>query len=204
MLDPLLLRLLRRMEHVSAANPSTRAEAELRQYAEVGPNTRLLPGSHIVNPREPSFLSIGDYSYILGEVAIIGMNGVCRIGHHCSLGLGSKIWAQESITIGNFVLIAHGVDIFDSNSHSLDFRERREDAFDVFERHRPIVTERVDSAPIVIEDDVWIGAKSTILKGVHIGRGAVIAAASLVSKDVAPFTLVAGNPARVVRQLEQP
>ena len=56
---------------------------------------------------------------------------------------------------------------------------------------------------VVIEDDAWIGFKSSVLKGVTIGRGAIIAAGSVVTKDVPPFTLVAGNPAKVIRELSE-
>lgn len=58
------------------------------------------------------------------------------------------------------------------------------------------------SAPIVIEDDAWIGFKSVILKGVRIGRGAIVASAAVVTKDVDPWTIVAGNPAKVVEVLK--
>lgn len=57
-------------------------------------------------------------------------------------------------------------------------------------------------APIVIEDNVWIGARSVILKGVTIGEGSIVACDSVVTKDVPPFTIVAGNPARVVKHIE--
>jgi acetyltransferase-like isoleucine patch superfamily enzyme len=55
---------------------------------------------------------------------------------------------------------------------------------------------------VIIDDDAWIGAGALVLKGVHIGRGAIVAAHSVVTKDVPPFVLVAGSPARVVRKLE--
>ena len=58
-----------------------------------------------------------------------------------------------------------------------------------------------ESAPIVIEDNVWIGEYATILKGVTIGKGAVVASHAVVTKDVPPYTIVAGNPARVVKEL---
>jgi acetyltransferase-like isoleucine patch superfamily enzyme len=61
----------------------------------------------------------------------------------------------------------------------------------------------VDSAPIIIEDHVWISFNSIILKGVTIGKGAIIAAGSVVTKDVAPFTLVAGNPAKLIKHLQE-
>ena len=75
------------------------------------------------------------------------------------------------MTIGNFVLIAPRVDVFDGDSHPLDATTRREDALDQFERKRPMDYNRVAAANVVIEDDVWIGTKSTILKGVRLGRG---------------------------------
>ena len=93
------------------------------------------------------------------------------------------------------------VDIFDNDSHSLDAGQRQEDARNIFELGKPIDYAQVPQEPVVIEDDVWIGTKSTIMKGVHIGRGAVVAAGSVVTGDVAPFTLVGGNPARELRHL---
>jgi len=113
--------------------------------------------------------------------------------------------ARENLRIGEYchiVLISHLVDIHDSDSHPLEASLRRQYPIDLFERKRPVDFKHVSSAPVRIEDDVWIGFKSTVLKGVTIGRGAIIAAASLVTKNVEPFTLVAGNPARVVRTLE--
>jgi maltose O-acetyltransferase len=59
----------------------------------------------------------------------------------------------------------------------------------------------IKSKPVVIESDVWIGFNSTILKGVTIGTGAIVAACSLVTKDVPPKTIVAGNPARLIRDI---
>jgi len=64
-------------------------------------------------------------------------------------------------------------------------------------------TGRSDGGTLVIEDDAWIGFKATILKGVHIGRGAIVAAGSVVTHDVPAWTIVAGNPARVVKRLDE-
>ena len=60
----------------------------------------------------------------------------------------------------------------------------------------------VKTKPIVIEDDVWVGFNSIILKGVTIGKGSIVAAGSVVSKDVEPFTVVAGNPALVIKKMK--
>jgi maltose O-acetyltransferase len=105
------------------------------------------------------------------------------------------------VKIGNRVLISHGVNIHDNNSHSLSAARRAEHFQQIlFGRGHPSVLDDVPAAPIVIEDDVWVGFNSTILKGVTIGRGAVIGAATVVTKDVEPYAIVVGNPARVIGQ----
>ncbi len=197
--DPLLLRFRSRLEHLAVHKPSKAHEELMRTRATTGRSTRLFDTSNLVGV--PERLQIGDYCHIMGEILLVNSTARVTIGNYCSLGKDSRIWAQESVVIGNHVLIAHLVDIHDNNSHSLEWRDRREDAVNVFERGHALETAKVPAAPVVIEDDVWIGAKSTIMKGVRIGRGAVVAAASVVTKDVSPFTLVAGNPARTVREL---
>lgn len=104
---------------------------------------------------------------------------------------GSTICATTSVTIGNNVLIGSGCLISDTDSHPIDWEDRLYD--------RNVKTRKV---PIVIEDNVFIGARSIILKGVTIGEGAVIGAGSVVSKDVPPYSIVCGNPARVVKTLK--
>ena len=101
---------------------------------------------------------------------------------------GSVISSKKSITIGNDVLIGSGCLITDSDAHPLSYEDRLAD-------REPAM------APVVIEDGVFIGARSIILKGVTIGRGSVIGAGSVVSRDVPPGVIVAGNPARVIRPI---
>jgi acetyltransferase-like isoleucine patch superfamily enzyme len=83
----------------------------------------------------------------------------------------------------------------------MNWKQRRIEQVELFENRRIWSSPDIESAKVIIEDDAWIGLKTTILKGVRIGRGAVVGANSVVTKDAPPFTLVAGNPARVVRQL---
>lgn len=101
---------------------------------------------------------------------------------------GSTICARKRVTIGNNVLIGSGCLITDSDAHPLDWRDRR----DVYD-------EKTLSAPVAIGNDVFVGARSLILKGVKIGDRAVIGAGSVVTKDVPADALVAGNPAKVIR-----
>jgi maltose O-acetyltransferase len=172
----------------------------MRSRAAIAASSPIFPSTNI-SSHSSTQLSVGEHCFIMGEIILVSPEARCTIGHHCSFGVDSRMWVHDSVTIGDYVLIAHLVDIHDNNSHSLDWRDRRQDAITVMERHEGIDTTKIEARPIVIEDDVWIGAKSTIMKGVHIGRGAVIAAASVVTKDVPPFTLVAGNPAREIKRL---
>lgn len=104
---------------------------------------------------------------------------------------GSSICARKSVTIGNNVLIGSGCLITDSDAHPINWLDRREGR-----------NGSTQCAPVEIGDDVFIGARSIILKGVTIGDRAVIGAGSVVTKDVPADALVAGNPARVIRLLK--
>jgi acetyltransferase-like isoleucine patch superfamily enzyme len=200
--DPLLLRVRSRLEHLEQVYPSNRFCQDWHKSARFDETVKFYPGSVLVNHSSPDDLQIGSYCGVMGQLVIVAPRGELKLGHHCSVGWGTRIWAQTRIEIGNYVLIAHLVDIHDSNAHSLDPILRRNDPVSVFEENTPMDFTDVPSKPVRIEDDVWIGFKSSIMKGVTVGRGSVIAAGSMVTKDVPPYTLVAGNPARVVRELE--
>ncbi|MNN74185.1 putative acetyltransferase [compost metagenome] len=97
--------------------------------------------------------------------------------------------------------------IYDHDSHSLDYRERQKDInkiLDTRNLNNDIENknwECVKHAPITIGDNVWIGFQAAILKGVTVGEGAIIAAKAVVTKDVPAWSVVAGNPARVVKEI---
>ncbi len=137
-------------------------------------------------------ISIGAHSYVRGRLLTYGHGGRITIGEWCYIGVRSEIWSMDSITIGNRVLIAHDVNIHDGTAHSLDPQERHAHYQHILEKGHPRTAEEmpgVFSAPIIIEDDVWISFGVTILKGVRIGAGSVIAARSIVTKDVPPGML---------------
>lgn len=120
------------------------------------------------------------------------------IGDRCFIGKG-VISVAEEIEIGDDVLISWGVTITDHNSHSLKFSERQDDVVDWHGRNKNWTGVKVGK--VVIQNKAWIGFNAIVLKGVTIGEGAIVGAGSVVSKDVPPFTIVAGNPARIVREL---
>ncbi len=102
---------------------------------------------------------------------------------------GGTLCAAERISIGNRVAVGANTTIVDTDFHPLDVEGRRTDAA------------AGKCAAVIIEDDVFIGMNCLVLKGVHIGRGSVIGAGSVVTSDVPPGVIVAGNPAHVVRPL---
>lgn len=98
-------------------------------------------------------------------------------------------------------MISHGVNIFDNQTHPLMPQARHNHFRSIMEGGHPRNIDLGDSA-VSIQDDAWISAGAIILKGVTIGHGAVVGAGSVVTRDVPPLTVVAGNPARHVRMIE--
>lgn len=170
----------------------------LRHYCDLGEHVTFSGQTRIHNPFSRESVGIGSHSLFLGEINIITESAKVRLGEWCFVGPGAKLWAMESIDIGDRVFISHGVQIFDNNSHSLSATERHERYKELVTAGRHLRAEVVAHRPVKIEDDVWIGFNSAILKGVTIGRGAIVGAGSMVTHDVAPYTVIVGNPARKV------
>jgi galactoside O-acetyltransferase len=149
----------------------------------------------------------GDGSIHLGEDCILGNNFAVRlresqitVGDRCFIAAGTMVLAARRIEIGNDVLIGEGCYISDNDGHSLDLDIRKQD---VANRRKGLkVWDGIAAVPVIIGDNAWIAPRSIVLKGVTIGRGAVIGAGSVVTKDVPPMTLAAGNPARIIRTLD--
>jgi galactoside O-acetyltransferase len=155
-------------------------------------------------------INIDDYSMIGCNFIFESNRGKVQIGNNTFINGGTNLICREEIIIGNNVTIAWGCTIYDHNSHSLLWKDRREDfknQTDAYKKKKPYSYGKnwntVKSKKIIIEDDVWIGFDCTILNGVKIGKGAVIGAKSVVREDVKPYTVVVGNPARKVKELDK-
>lgn len=109
------------------------------------------------------------------------------LGENCQIMNGCEFIAQMTIEIGRDCMIGPHTLIYDSDFHGVHPSQRRQGG---------------KSAPVVIEENVWIGSRVMILKGVRVGKGSVIAASSIVTRDVEPGTVVGGNPARVIGYVE--
>jgi acetyltransferase-like isoleucine patch superfamily enzyme len=133
-------------------------------------------------------LILGDrvsiWSHIGRTQLSVARHAQLLIDDHSFVNTGSIISVRYRIEIGKRCQIANQVIIMDSDFHGVEEREEKE-----------------APAPIIIEDDVWIATRATILKGVHIGKGAVVAAGAVVTRDVPPYTMVGGVPAKVIKHL---
>ncbi|MBN2440485.1 MAG: acyltransferase [Spirochaetales bacterium] len=114
-------------------------------------------------------------------------DAVITIGNDCILN-GTMVYANEKVIIKDNCLFGPGTVICDNDSHRISIDP-------VIRRQKP------KSSPVIIEKNVWIGRKSLILKGVTIGENSIVAAHSVVTKDVPPNTLVAGNPAKIIMEI---
>lgn len=153
----------------------------------------IVIGSHVVLNSDSS----QSFAPIVSPVKFaLGKDARILIGNYCDLN-GCSLSAYESIEIGNYVQIGPATWITDTDLHSLDAVTRRRQLLG-----EPYDWAKVKRKPVVICDDVWIGASCIILKGVTIGHGAVIGAGSVVTNDIPPYCAAAGNPARVIQFLE--
>lgn len=152
----------------------------------------------------------------IDEESMIGCNfifesdsGVIKIGKRTFINAGTNIISINEIEIGDDVTIGWNIYIYDHDSHSLDYRFRKDDIErqrEDFYANRNFIFSKdwstVKSAPVKICNKVWIGFNAIILKGVTIGEGAIVAAGAVVTKDVPAWTVVAGNPAIIVKKIE--
>lgn len=174
--------------------------SSLMQMAVFDPETvRIDDVAGIANNRgDRQFIKIGNNSWIRGHLMTLKHGGEITIGENSFVGENSRIWSSIKVAVGNNVLISHNVNIHDNSSHPLDSAERHQDFLHV--RHIGLQdTMNIGEAAIVIADNAWIGFNATILKGVTIGEGAIVGANAVITKDVPPFAVVVGNPARIIK-----
>ena len=176
-------------------------ERGLRQVTATGPDVRFGATSRVLNAGDSSRIIIGAKTLVDGELLVHDYGGRIEVGESSYIGMGSRIWSGERVRIGNHVFVAHNVTITDTNSHQTDAEERAEHYQRTVVEGRPFEKGTIKTAPVTIEDHAWINFNVAILKGVTVGEGAIIGAGSVVTKDVPPYVLCAGNPAHVIRAL---
>lgn len=146
---------------------------------------------------DPQNIIINDKARIYGSINVC-QDGKVNIGKFVHLGPNSKICCVNNVTIGDYTGIGPNVAIIDSNYHPVNPHDRkimRQTPENSFERKWI----HSDNKPIILGENVWVGENVRICKGVTIGDNAVIAACSVVTKDVPANSIAAGNPAKIVK-----
>lgn len=170
------------------------------EIARIGKGSRYLPGSFVV---EGKYIKIGRNTIVNKHVSITAQNVkgitddsvqcIVVIGDNCGIGPYSQITGIKRIQIGNGVQTGSSILITDNAHGEANYEQLK---------LRPNLRPLVSKGEVVIGNNVWIGAKTTILPGVHIGDGVIIGANSVVTKDIPPYSIVVGNPAHIIKQLE--
>ena len=179
----------------------------MTRHVEIAPTAIIAPQAslNIFSPppaNGQAFVSIGEDSHIFCAFNLLRPEARIRIGARSQIGNVNFVCARE-ITVGDDVLMAWGITVLDSNHHAIQWEDRK---FDVPRCREDYLAglplgfshdwEPVEKHPVRIGNKCWIGCNAIILKGVTIHEGAIIGAGSVVTKDVEPWSIVAGNPAR--------
>jgi acetyltransferase-like isoleucine patch superfamily enzyme len=150
---------------------------------------------------QPNAITLGNGVMIDGILEVYS-KGFLSIDDNTFIG-NSRIFCVNRVSIGKGCWIADHVFIMDSDLHPLSPQRRLNDAKQFSEGIFPDVYTDIPNAVTTIQDAVWVGVNCIILKGVTIGEGSVIGAGSVVTKDVPPWTIVGGNPARIIRKISE-
>lgn len=186
---------------INTVNVSSKIEACNKLVTNNG--ATFYPEAKVFNfSNKSENIVLGAGSHIKAELCVFNYGGKITVGENVYIGEGSIIRSGEHISIGNNVLISHNVNIADTNAHEMGHIVRSEDFIKLVKYGHPSEKGSIQTAAVVIEDYAWINFNSVILKGVIIGKGAIIAAGSIVTKNVPAFALVGGNPAKIIRYLE--
>jgi len=168
--------------------------------AVIGKDAVIYKQAAINNGNSRESVIIGEGTHIAGLLFTANNKGRISIGHHSFIGEGTRLYSVIGITIGNNVQIAHNVNIFDNNIHSLDPIERQKE-FIVNTTQGFIQINDLREKEVIIGDNVWIGAGAFILKGVTIGENTIVGAGSVVVKSLPANVVAAGNPAKIIKSI---
>lgn len=183
------------------------AEKTFAGNAVLGDRAIIHHTAKCINQGRKEQIEIGEHSEIKGAVCCYG-SGKIEIGKHFYMGGFSYIHAADSVHIGDGVIVSNHVRIMDNNSHPTDPEKRMEMSIAGSLQEDGTISPLwsctlAGHAPVIIEDNVWIGEFASIMKGVTVGKGSVVGAHCVVTKDVPPYSVVAGNPARIVKSLRE-
>lgn len=182
-----------------------------KDYISIDPTALIAPSAtvqffNLPNPPK-TMLRIGSMSHIFGHFSLLKADASIRVGDRCQIG-SSHIISSKDITIGNDVLMAWGITLIDTDTHSTQWEYRKEDAINSYKDYLRIPSnfittkkwENVSSSPIKIGDKSWIGFNSIVLKGVNLGPETIVGAGAVVTRSYDGKCTLAGNPAKKINE----
>lgn len=176
---------------------------KIKKKAIVGEKIKFSTTSTVLNSGVKSNVIIGNHGCCFGNLQAL-CGGIITIGDNIYIGSGTHIQSKEKVVIGNNVIISNNVLICDNNNHPTSPSERiLLSQCDDYMTDELWTWKYATSKPVVIEDNVWIGRNSVVMKGVTVGKGSIVAYGAVVTHDVPEYCVVAGNPAQVVKRLEK-
>lgn len=176
------------------------ARMSFSRHAIVGKNVEIGWIARCVNSGAREKVVIGDNCSIWARF-ICHRDGMISVGSYTTIRYKTLVGSAASVSIGNYCMISNNVTIMDNNNHPTSPQKRKElctggfysDLWD---------WSHAEKSPIIIQDNVWIGERAIILKGVTIGEGSIVATGAVVFNDVPGYCIAAGNPARVIKRIE--
>jgi acetyltransferase-like isoleucine patch superfamily enzyme len=183
-----------------------------KSFYNLGDGVVMIPNgiriSHRTRTEPRTYVNVGSKCIINADFIFETEKGYIELGNNVHIG-GATFICRSEITVGNDVTMAWGITIYDHDSHSVMWEKRKNDnhqCYDDFRKYNGnnIMQKdwsHVNSKPINIKDKAWLGFDVTVLKGVTIGEGAVVGAKAVVTRDVPDWCVVAGNPARIIKYL---
>jgi len=174
----------------------------LRIFCKLGRDVKVTHRAEIFHHgNDKNQITLGDFVVLDGTLEVYE-SGVITVGDFSYIGR-ARIYCANSVTIGHHCLISDNVCVMDSNLHPLSASKRAVISEQWANGTFPDVYTDTPNAPVVLEDHCWIGFGCSILKGVRIGEGAIVGSNSVVTKDVPPWTIVAGNPTKTIREISE-
>jgi acetyltransferase-like isoleucine patch superfamily enzyme len=197
---PIIWKILAMLKESVKPTPVQKIVLPNRENVTIGEGSRL-EGTLDVRAKGASF-KMGIGSWNMGYIALEKSSSRIVIGNNSVVGGGTIVGVAEEIVVEDDVYISYNCVIMDADGHSVRYSLRKLDLPYGIKGEEKRMT-AVESAPIKFCKGAWIGAGSIILKGVTVGEGGIVAAGSVVSKDVDPWTIVGGNPAKVIRRIAE-
>ena len=160
----------------------------------IGKNSQIHKEGSIENlSGNPLKIKIGDNCHIKGKLLVFAHGGEINIGDNVFIGENTNLWSGSKIQIENNVMLSHGVNVIDTDSHPKDGYLRAKHYLQIITTGHPVkgeIIEKIKSGPIIIKENSWISFNATILKNVVIGKNSIVAANTVVNKSVADNSII--------------